>query len=518
MTKDLILSIDNGTQSLRTLVFDIEGNLLAKERVEFEPYFSDNPGWAEQDPAVYWQALVTTCQNLWKNSEIDKERIAGVSVTTQRGSVINVDKDGKPLRPAMLWLDQRKTYGLPPLGGHWGLLFKVLRLENMIAFLQRETEANWIKLHQPDIWAKTHKFLLLSGYLNFKLTGEYSDSTGSQVGYIPFNYKKLDWCSRADWKWDAMPINKDHLPKLFKPGEVIGEITKQAHEATGLPLGLPVLAAAADKACEVIGSGGFEPSIGCLSYGTTATINVTHKKYIETIPLLPAYPSAIPDYHSLEVQIFRGFWMVSWFKKEFGHKERMAAEEQGVSPEELFDKLIDDVPAGSMGLILQPYWSPGVKVPGPEAKGAVIGFGDVHNRAYFYKSILEGLAYSLREGKERIEKKTKIPITSLRISGGGAQSRNAMQVTADVFGLPAAKPHLYETSGLGAAIDTAVGMKLHPDFETAMKAMTHVGEMFEPNMKNFEIYDALYKEVYTKLYKNLKPLYEKIREITGYPK
>jgi sugar (pentulose or hexulose) kinase len=171
-----------------------------------------------------------------------------------------------------------------------------------------------------------------------------------------------------------------------------------------------------------------------------------------------------------------------------------------------------------MGLMLQPYWTPGLKSPGPEAKGAVIGFGDIHTRAHLYRSILEGLAYALREGRERIERRTHAPINSLRISGGGSQSRHAMQITADIFGLPTAKPDVYETSGLGAAIDAAVGLGLHADFTSAVKTMTHVGEVFEPDLKTHRLYDALYREVYKKMYRRLQPLYERIRKITGYPK
>jgi sugar (pentulose or hexulose) kinase len=170
-----------------------------------------------------------------------------------------------------------------------------------------------------------------------------------------------------------------------------------------------------------------------------------------------------------------------------------------------------------MGLILQPFWSPGLKVPGPEAKGAIIGFGDVHTRAHMYRAILEGLAYALREGKERSERRSRTPITELRVSGGGSQSNAAMQLTADIFGLPTSRPHIYETSGLGAAIDAAVGLGLHPDFSTAVSAMTRVSEVFQPNPDNHYIYDGLYKNVYLKLYQRLKPLYEQIRDITGYP-
>ncbi len=298
------------------------------------------------------------------------------------------------------------------------------------------------------------------------------------------------------------------MPDLKAPTEPLGEITRAASDATGIPAGLPLIAAAADKACEVIGAGGLEPHVGCLSYGTAATINTTHRRYLEVIPLLPPYPSAIPGAYSLEVQIFRGYWMVSWFKHEFGLREQRIADERGLVPEALFDELVRAVPPGSQGLVLQPYWSPGLKHPGPEARGAIIGFGAAHTRAHLYRAILEGLAYALREGAERTSKRSGVPITELRVAGGGSQSDAALQLTADVFGLPASRPHVYEASGLGAAMDAAVGLHLHPDFQTAMREMTRLGRTFEPDAAAHRTYDDLYRQVYLQMYDRLRPLYE----------
>jgi sugar (pentulose or hexulose) kinase len=205
--------------------------------------------------------------------------------------------------------------------------------------------------------------------------------------------------------------------------------------------------------------------------------------------------------------------MVSWFKSEFGHHEQRLADERGIAPEDLFDELVRVVPPGSDGLVLQPYWSPGIKVPGPEARGAIVGFGGQHTRAHLYRAILEGLAYALRDGAERTSKRSGIPITELRVAGGGSQSDQAMQITADVFGLPAARPHLYEASGLGAAIDAAVGLQLHPDFDTAIKEMTRLGATFEPNPQAQMVYDEIYRNVYGKMYERLKPLYEALGKV-----
>ncbi|HSB36769.1 MAG TPA: FGGY-family carbohydrate kinase, partial [Thermoanaerobaculia bacterium] len=171
----------------------------------------------------------------------------------------------------------------------------------------------------------------------------------------------------------------------------------------------------------------------------------------------------------------------------------------------------------SMGLVLQPYWSPGVKVPGREAKGAVIGFGDVHTRAHLYRAILEGLAYALRDGKERCERRSGVPVTELRVAGGGSQSEAALQITADVFGLPVGRPHVYEASGLGAAVDAAVGLGLHPDFGSAVTSMTRVGRVFTPDPGTSALYGELYSRVYRRMYARLKPLYDEIRAVTGYP-
>lgn len=516
MPEETLLAIDYGTQSVRALAFDLRGNLLAKSQIVVKAYRSSQPGWAEQEPEYFWQSLSEACQGLWAQG-VDKASLAGVSLTTQRSTLINLDKNNQPLRPAIVWLDQRRTSGLKPVGGLWGLAFALSGMRETVAYLQSEAELNWIRTQQPEIWAKTHKYLFLSGYLNYRLTGEFNDSVGSQVGYIPFDYKNLSWSKKWDWKHQAVPMDMSWLPKLVPPAGKLGEITAEASAATGIPVGLPVIAAAADKACEVIGAGCLQPHIGCLSYGTTATINTTHRRYVEVIPLIPPYPSAVPGAYSLETQIYRGYWMVSWFKNEFGHHEQILADERGIMPEELFDELVNQVPPGSMGLMLQPYWAPGLKVPGPEAKGAIIGFGDVHTRAHFYRAILEGLAYDLREGKERTEKRSGIPITELRVSGGGSQSDAAMQITADIFGLSAARPHIYETSGLGAAIDAAVGLKLHPDFESAIKEMTRVSRVFNPNQRTHQLYNELYQRVYKQMYKKLQPLYEEIRHITGYP-
>lgn len=509
---DCIVAIDFGTQSVRALLFDARGELRAKARVPIR-YKSPRPGWFEADPEYLWGSLAEACRRLWVMSSVPREAVRGVTLTTQRGTVINVDANGRPLRPAIIWLDRRRTEGLRPVGGLWGALFRVARLRRTIDAFQAEAEANWIARFEPDVWKRTHRFLLLSGFLTHRLTGRFVDSIGGQVGYIPFDFRRQHWAPARDWKWRIAPFTASLLPDLVAPGATLGMVTREASEATGIPEHLPVIAAAADKACETLGAGAIDPHVGALSYGTVASINATHRRYVEPIPLIPPYPSAVPGAYSVEIQVSRGYWMVNWFKEEFGHpeRERAAALGDSAEAEALFDELVRAVPPGAEGLILQPTWAPGIKVPGPEARGAVIGFSDAHGRAHLYRAILEGIAYALREATERIGSRSGTRITEVRVAGGGSQSDAAMQITADVFGLAAARPHVYEASGLGAAIDAAVGLGFYADFPGAVRDMTRVGRVFEPDARTARMYDDLYRSVYLRLYARLRPLYEFLR-------
>jgi len=507
---ELLLSIDCGTQSVRALVFDLGGDLVGKRQHVFNTYSTPRENWLEHDAQEFWRATGAVCRALFEDRPDLKSRIKGIAVTTQRGSLVLVDERGEPIRPFIIWLDQRRAAKARKAQMWWRAAFALARVSDTIDYLSKQAELNWIAENEPDALKRTHKVLLVSGWLNYKLTGRFVDAVASQVAYIPFDFKKQDWASRLDWKWKALAARRDHMPDISPAGSVLGTLTADAAAALGLPEGLPVVAAAADKACEIAGCGATSPEIGALSYGTAATVAITAPRYVEATPLIPPYPALLPGQYNLEVQIFRGFWMVNWFKQQFGHPEVAAALADGGSVEALFDKLVAQVPPGSQGLMLQPYWTPGLRNPGPDARGAIIGFTDAHTRAHLYRAILEGIAYSLREGKERIEKRAKVGITSLRVSGGGSQSDAAMQATADIFNLPASRPHTFETSGLGAAIACSVGLGLHKDFATAVAAMTRIGQTFEPDAGRAALYERLYSGVYSKMYNRLQPLYAEL--------
>ena len=496
MSEKYFLSIDNGTQSVRAIVFDGQGQLIAKSKIEIEPYFSEHKGWAEQHADYFWNSLCKACQELWPQLPIPKKSIAAVSVTTQRATVVPMGINNQPLRPAISWLDQRKVETKPKLKKLESAIMSLIRARPLVDLMHAEAEANWIEQNEPDIWKQVHKFLLLSGYHNYKLTGQYNDAIASTVGFVPFEYKTQEWASKKDWKWRAMPIQPEMLPEVFAAGSVLGKITEAAAEETGIPKGLPLIASGSDKACEVLGTGCVDNQTGSLSYGSLATLNVTSEKYLEAIPFYPAYPGVIPNTFNIEMMVQRGYWMVSWFKKEFGLHEEQLAASQGISPESLFDELLAKVPPGC-----------------DETRGSIIGFNEDHTRAHLYRAMIEGLTFALRDSKELIEKRSSKSISRLIVSGGGSQSDQVMQITADIFGMTVLRPHTFETSSLGAAIASSVGIGLYPDFSTAVDNMTHEGDKFDPIDANKDIYNDLYHKVFKKMYGQLQPSYKAIHSI-----
>jgi sugar (pentulose or hexulose) kinase len=516
-TDELILSIDAGTQSVRAALIDLNGNIVKLERTKINAYYSANPGWAEQDPIYFKTKLAETTKKLLAENKELHSRIKAVSLTSQRGTVINLDKSGKPIRPAIVWLDQRQASKRKYPSGLEKIGLQIINMRESVVHAIKNAECNWLIQNQYEIWNQTEKYLFLSGYLTYYLTGEFTDSIGNIVGYMPFDYKKQNWAPTNHRNYKMFPVEHSKLARLCKPAETLGYISKKASEETGIPADLPLIAAASDKASEVLGAGVFEAGKACLSYGTTATVQTTLNKYREIIRFFPSYPSAVPGHYNPEIMIYRGYWMIKWFSEQFGQHEAKIAKKRGVNTEKIFDEMIQEVPPGSMGLTLQPYWSPGVKIPGTEAKGAIIGFGDVHTKAHIYRAIIEGLAYSLKDGLLRIEKRTKTKTTEIMVAGGGSQNDQIIQLTSDIFDLPVNKPHTFEASALGAAINAAIGSGYFSNYETAVSHMCRIDKTFYPDSKNSAVYKEHFEKVYLRMYKRLQKLYHEIRDITGYP-
>lgn len=510
----IVLVFDVGTQSSRALLINTKGRILGKCQENHDPpYFSEQPDWAEQDADFYYEHICNAAQRL-KAQVKDLglwERIEAVSITTIRDTVVCVDKAGKPLRPAIVWMDKRKAKDGPRISQINRLMFKAVGMEDTVRIQFQKSHCNWIMQEEPQIWEKTYKYLLLSGYLTFRLTGNMADAAASIVGRVPFDNQSRKWQNKGALTRPVFDVDQEKLCDVVETGEVLGRITKQAAEDTGLLEGMAVIATGADKACEILGLGCNKKEKAAIGFGTMATITFNINRYVESEKFIPPYPSVVPGCFNPEIEIYRGYWLISWFKKEFAEKEVEQAKQLGVSAEELLNQRLKEIPAGCDGLLFQPYFTPNVTMP--VARGAIIGFSDQHTRIHIYRAIIEGINFALMDGMRLLEKRAGYKFQEIHLGGGGSQSNEICQITADMFGLPVMRMQTHEATGIGSAMAAFVGLKAFCNFDEAERAMVHPRDVFGPDMKQHKIYQDLYEEVFHNIYGRLSPLYQKLYEI-----
>ena len=501
------MTFDFGTQSVRASIYDKAGECLAMESKTYEPaYYSSKPGYAEMDPAYYFDCLCQCTKALAKGHPELMKDIKGIELDCFRDSAVLLDKDLNVIRPMILWLDSRMAECKKPLPLLARVLFALVGKADVIALNRRRTMANWIKENEPENFARIHKYVSVSTYFVLRLTGELKDSPSDFTGHYPLDYKKKRWYKKPEthMQGQIFSLRRDQLPELVETQGILGYVTKECADGSGIPAGVPVFAGGSDKSCETFGSGVYDDTLASVSLGTACSIETVTKKYQGPQPFLPAYPSVQPGVYNMDVQIYRGFWMINWFLKEFGAYAIDDLVATDVSPEE-YNKKLFDIPAGSNGLMLQPYW--GSPLEHPEVKGAIVGFSDYTTKTHFYKAIIEGIGYELRLAKERFEKKNGHKFKAIRVSGGGARSDEVCQILADLFGTKVEKAQTVETSSLGAAMGGFLSLGVYSSAQEAAKAMVRVSKTFEPNMENVAIYDKLYNGAYKKLYSHLKKTY-----------
>jgi sugar (pentulose or hexulose) kinase len=432
--------------------------------------------------------------------------IAAVTVTSIRDTCVCVDIGGRPLRPAILWLDKREAHGLPGLSPAARAAFLACGMYESVKLQRRASACNWIMANQPELWRKTHKYLMLSTYLQYRLTGVYADSCANLIGHIPYDSKARRWMKLSDLRRCIFPIEPEKLYSVVEPGERLGAVTRAAAAQTAIPEGMDLIATGSDKGCETLGLGCTGPESAALSFGTTATVELTTGFYMEPLPYIPAYPAVMRGCYNPEVQIYRGYWLISWFLREFAAKEVAEAKALGCAPEALLNRRLREVPPGCDGLTFQPYFTPGIVMP--TARGAVIGFSDVHTHIHIYRAIIEGINFALMDGLRTMEKRGGVAVRELYAAGGGAQSDEICQITADMFGLPVHRIQTHEASGLGSSMVAFVAKGVYPDYAAAAKGMVHIADTFLPDAAAHALYSRLFSDIFQKIFPRLLPLYK----------
>ena len=437
-------------------------------------------------------------------------RIAAVTCTCIRGTAVCLDRDGKPVRDAIVWLDKRKCEDLPPMTLPTRAMLKVAGLSDAVNTLRDQMYCNWLAVNEPENWKKTYKYGLLSTYFNVKFCGVLKDSNANMCGIVPYDTKNRRWYPKSDFHRELYSVDDSQLVELVSPGTVLGKITAEAAEAAGLKEGLPYIVTGSDKMCETLGLSCTENDTAAISLGTLSSIQVPSKRFFTLKMVLPPFPSLLEDYLN-EVQTYRGFWLVSWFRDQFAPQEVEMAKKLGCCAEELLDAQLDTIPPGCDGLIMQPTLTPDAVTP--HSRGVFLGITEQHTKMHFFRAIIEGIGFILYDGLKTLEKAGHTEVTKAFIAGGGSNSPEICQIYADMLGLPISRIQTDEACGLGSSIVAFVTLGEFRDINEAIGAMVHEKERYEPVPLVHDLYKNLYYQVYGKAFNKLVKLYRNIDNI-----
>jgi len=506
-----VLVLDCGTQSMRSIVYDTKGFLLGVKKVKYPKYYMTSDGFIEMHPDVFWDSACMSVRLFWEEHPEIMEKVVAITLASQRSTSVFVNKEGKPLRNAISWMDTRKLQKNYKINAAMKKMYKAMKVWEIVDNYNRSCPYHWVKINENEVMDQLHKYLFLSTYINFKLTGQYKDSVTSAPGYIPFCTKRLDWANKTDIEGRIFHVESDQLFELVDPGGLIGNLTVEAANLLNLPVGIPVIATGSDKACETLGVGCLDTKSVSVSLASMVTVQTTTDDYMALYKYGTVFPAAIKGKYTPELGICRGFWLITWFINEFAELEKKESQEKNICIEKILNEKLSKVPPGSEGLLLQPYWLSDVRHPG--ATGTLIGLNDVHTRIHFYRALVEGLGYSIKEGIQSIEKKTRKRVEKIGLSGGGSQSEILCQMLANIFDRTVYVVQSHETSGLGAALLSYVHLGVYENLQEAVEGMVHITKIYEPVKEVAKQYEQLYEKVYKLTYKRLQPVYNKMAEM-----
>lgn len=494
---DLVLALDSGSQSSRALLFDGSGEVLSKASHAHQPMSHPTEGAVEQNPGDIRDCLFSSVRDCLDGWGGDRSRIAAAALTTQRNTQVPARDDGQPLADAVSWLD-RRSVGADAVPSR--ALRTVLRVMGDDAMIPRLLGKSVPRLwaDQGADWLPRLRWIApLEAWLNHELTGRMAMGPGGIAGVLPSDLKVRGW-ARGGLLFKLLGFQSRWLPEIVEAGQRIGTVTEAAAAATGLPVGLPVIACGGDKQAEALGAGVrlSTPGVAAVSLGTASSIMFPWAKALQSSHYhWLTFCSCEPASWQLEYMVFRGFWTVGWFARQFGGDLNARAEAEGRPVEALLCDEAATVPPGCDGVVTWPRWSPTLQ--DPAEAGAMMGLRETHSRAHVFRSLLEGIAFDLRRGQGILQGATGARIEEVRVGGGGSRSDVVVQILADVLGLPVLRPPSEELAARGAALVAAAAAGVHPNLTAASSAMVPPAPRVEPDPAAVARYDDLYEQVWS---------------------
>jgi xylulokinase len=492
-----LMGIDVSTTGCKALIINEKGEGVASMVHEY-PLSAPRPNWSEQAPVDWWQATVHSIREALEEAEIKGADIACLGLSGQMHGLVLLDKSDRVLRPAILWNDQRT-------GAECDDMARIIGRERLIEITCNPPLTGftapkilWVKKHEPEVYDKVAHILLPKDYIRYRLTGALATEVSDASGTLLFDVPGRCWSEKLLQK---LGIDRRLLPDSFESPEVSGKISAAAAEETGLAEGTPVVGGGGDQAAGAVGNGIVKTGAISATIGTSGVVFAFSDSPKVDLPQARTQTCchAVPGkWHIMGVSLSSG-GSLRWFRDNLGQYEVAQAEFRSIDPYEVMTEEAAQAPPGSEGLVFLPYLT-GERTPviDPDAKGAWVGLNVRHTKGHLLRSIMEGVAYSLRDSLE-IMKEMGIEAREIRVSGGGARSALWRQIQADVYNHTVLATTASEGPAFGVALLAGVGSGLFSSVEEACEATIKVVSETKPKRENVETYKryfALYRGLY----------------------
>ena len=494
----LLMGIDVGTSSTKVIIIDESGKPLAHASSSYR-ISTPASGWAEQDPEWWWAAVKEATKKALKSPEVEPNMISAIGLSGQMHGTVLLDKDSKPLRPAIIWADGRSKRQCEEIYETIGRE-KVLEVTcNPVMPGFMAPSLLWVRENEPSIFQQIDKVLLPKDYVRFRLTGSFATDFSDASATLLFDVRRREWSNKM---LSTLFLQPELFPKPYESANVVGEVSRACSRETSLPRGAKVVAGGGDSPVGAVGCGVVETGIVSSNIGSAGQIfavldefNVDQRLRIHT------FCHAAPRKWYIQGAILAAGLAFSWFVENLGFAK---AFKPGENPYDLLLKEADAIDPGSNGLIFMPYLL-GERSPhmDPNARGVFFGLGLHHGRAHMVRAIMEGVAYALRDSLE-IFRELKVTANRIVARGGGAKSRLWRGIQADVFNSEVVTMRVDEEAAFGAALLAGVGRGVYRDLHEAVEKTVKIMNFVQPDPNRVTVYDRYYQDIYSRLYPVLK--------------
>lgn len=502
------LGIDLGTSAVKCILVDAQGQVMASHSVEY-PLQQPHPGWAEQQPEVWWRSTANGVRQLINHANIRGDQVVGIGLSGQMHGSVFLDAQLNVVRPALLWCDQRTEEECQEIEHVIGASQLAKWTGNKALTGFTAPKILWVRKHEPEHYARIRHLMLPKDYVRLKLTGEFAMDVADASGTLLLNVAERKW---SDEVLEKLDIPREWLPPLLESNDIAGRLRMDAAEQMGLHANIPVVAGGGDQACGAVGVGVVQRGIASVALGTSGVVFVHDDHYQgDEQARLHSFCHGVPGkWHRMGVMLSAG-GAFQWWKQQFAQYEQQIAEQKGQETYELLTAMANTAPAGSEGLLFLPYLT-GERTPHPDpkARGAFVGLNLRHTKAHLTRAVLEGITYGLRDSLE-LMKLSDVCVKELRVNGGGAKSKMWRQLIADIFGYPVVVVNSTDGPAYGAAVMAASAV-LNTSIPELCKQWIRPVDRTEPDGSQQRIYEEYYA-VYQTLYSSLQPASHRLTQL-----